>query len=143
MDCLESPFPETLSSYCKLFGLSLSEVKLPCNFCKFYLNEQDLAAFHLKQFKLLWKGPWCYACCRSCTRLSAAFELRTFYQCSCKCTAVEGLAKTNLVCIPMRCLLCLALLSYAEKLEHLNIEEDFVLVRSSWKGYCRNCIKKI
>ncbi|AWK28209.1 E6 protein [Human papillomavirus type 221] len=142
MDLFTSPFPETLSAYCQLLGLQLSDVRLPCNFCKFYLTEQDLAAFHLKQFKLIWKGPWCYACCRSCARLTAAYELRKFYQCTCNCNAVEGLAKTTLDCIPVRCLQCLALLSFAEKLEHLAIGQDFYLVRSTWKGYCRNCIKK-
>lgn len=142
MDVSSSPNPDTLAAYCEVFGLKLTDVRLPCNFCKFYLTEQDLAAFQLKNFNLLWKGPWCFACCRSCTRLSAAFELRTYYQCTCKCEALEGLAKASLKSIPVRCLCCLALLSFVEKLEHLAIGEDFYLVRSNWKGYCRNCIKK-
>ncbi|AGC93435.1 E6 [Human papillomavirus 180] len=142
MDQQDSPTPLTIADYCKAFGFSLDEVRIPCNFCRFYLTVQDIAAFDLKKFRLLWKGPFCSACCRSCMRITAAFEVRKHYQCSCSCFYLEDLLGKSLRLIPIRCLLCLALLDLAEKLEHLIVKEDFVLVRSNWRGYCRNCIRK-
>ncbi|ADH29805.1 transforming protein E6 [Human papillomavirus 121] len=142
MDLQQSPTPVTITEYCNTFGFSLKDIRLPCTFCRFYLTIQDLASFELKQFRLLWKGPFCYACCRSCMRLTAAFEVRKHYQCSCSCLFLEDLLGRPLQHIPMRCLLCLALLDYAEKLQHFCVREDFVLVRGNWRGYCRNCIRK-
>lgn len=143
MDLLKSPTPTTIADYCNVFGFTLQEVKIPCNFCRFYLTLQDLAAFDLKNFRLLWKGAFCSGCCRSCMRATAAYEVRKHYQCTCSSFYLEDLLGKSLKQIPIRCLLCLALLDYAEKLEHLFVREDFVLVRCNWRGYCRNCIRKV
>lgn len=143
MEAQSSPSPLTITEYCARFGFALADVRIPCNFCRSYLCVQDCAAFDLKQFRLLWKNAFCYACCRACMRLSAAYEVERFIQCICDCKYVTDLVKKPLKCIPMRCLLCLALLDFSEKLEHLFLNEPFTLVRGNWRGFCRNCIRKV
>lgn len=142
MDTFTSPTPVSITAYCSAFGFTFDQVRIPCKFCKSYLTVQDCAAFDLKKFKLLWKDGFCYGCCRSCMRLSAAFESSKFKQCVCSCYFVVDLVEKPLREIPMRCIECLAFLDYSEKLQHLHLNENFSLVRGNWRGYCRNCIRK-
>lgn len=138
----EDRFPITVADYCSEFDIPLKDLKLRCVFCKFYLTEQQLAAFCVKNLKLVWKNRYCFACCTPCLRLTAKFEAENYFQCMCKGEVLEVLTRIPLSSLSIRCLDCLTLLSFAEKIDCIIGGQNFYLVRGRWRSYCRNCIEK-
>ena len=112
------PVPLRLDDFCAKNGLSFFDVRLQCVFCEHWISTVDLAAFHCKSLSLVWKGHVCYACCCSCLRLSALYEMQRYYQCSLQGDYIEDLVRKPLTDIVIRCLLCLTKLDLLEKLEH-------------------------
>lgn len=133
------PLPLRLQDFCTKNGLSFFDVRLQCVFCEHWVSTVDLAAFHCKSLSLIWKANVCYACCSACLRLSALYESQRYYQCSVQSAFIEDIVRKPLNDIIIRCLYCLTKLDLLEKIEHKYSGEPFHLVRSFWRGYCRNC----
>lgn len=138
-----SPSPRTVQDYCHSFNLPLDSVRLPCLFCGNYCCTEDLLQCMLKNFCLVWKGPFCYAACTPCVYASAKHEYRNYFQCFVKGPAVEHLAQKSLFLLHVRCIHCLKELDDAEKAGHLAKHIDFALVRGNWRGFCRECLSAI
>ncbi|AXN57294.1 E6 [Macaca mulatta papillomavirus 4] len=139
---MDSPRPLTIPDYCSAFGFAISEVKIPCLFCNYYMSLQDVGNFDLKGLQLVWKTDYCYGVCTPCLRATAKYEEENYHQCSVGPLWVETLAEKSLLSLCIRCLLCLKLLDCAEKYQHIPLREPFHLVRGQWRGYCRWCIRK-
>lgn len=134
--------PKRLDEYCERFGLSFFDVKLPCLFCNFELDLQELAEFHLKTLSLIWKDNACFAACKRCIRLSARFERENYCRCSVPSDAIENVTGQKLCELTIRCYLCYKRLDQAEKIDCIAANEDFLLIRHHWRGVCRFCARK-
>lgn len=137
---MEPTLPTGLADYCKVNNISFFDLKLPCIFCNFLVELQELADFYCKKLSLVYRNKKCYACCRKCLRLSALFEKENYFQCTVPAAIVEDLVNQNLKDIAIRCMYCVKLLDYLEKLDIYYRGGVFYLVRSKWKGCCRNCM---
>lgn len=134
--------PRRLDVYCQQFGTSFFDVRLPCLFCKFELDLQELADFHQKALCLIWKGDKCYAACRRCLRLSALHERENCCRCSVPPDAIEHVTGKSLKDLVLRCYLCYKQLDYAEKIDCVAADVDILLIRHHWRALCRNCTQK-
>jgi hypothetical protein len=138
---MEPQFPTDLDSYCTYFKISFFDLKLNCIFCKFPLSIVDLASFHNKKLSVIWRDYTPYVCCSKCLRLTALYEKQNFFVCTAKSHLLTGLLGKELSEINIRCLHCYCFLDYIEKLRHLYNDLDFVLIRGTWRGICRNCVQ--
>lgn len=134
--------PLRLDDFCAVYSVSLFDVSLPCIFCKFVCDLQDLAAFHIRNLCLVWRSEQAFACCRKCINLSAKYEYDNYCVCIVNALSIEQLLGLSLKDIFIRCLCCYKLLDIAEKLDCCAGNEFFALVRGTWRGPCRNCIRK-
>lgn len=134
--------PTRLDEFCNQYGLTFFELKIPCTFCKFVLELQELADFYTKGLSLIWKGPECFAACRRCILLSAKYELDHFCRCRVRAENLPDLLGVCIRNLTIRCKVCYKKLDYAEKVDLLAADESYVLVRHYWRGICRNCRKK-
>lgn len=139
---MEQQRPRRLDRYCKEFGISFFDVKLPCLFCKFFLELQELADFHQKTLSLIWKNGQCYAACKRCIRLSALHERENFCRCSVPPDSIESVTGLSLKDLVVRCYFCYRQLDYAEKIDCVASDTDFLLIRHYWRAVCRNCVQK-
>ena len=139
---MESNTPYNIEDYCRVFHISFFNVRLQCLFCKFNVSTVDLAGFHCKNLRLVWRGSSCFACCEKCLRLLAKHEYEHYCICVCKGTTLEFLCKKDLFQIIVRCVECLKLLDLSEKISCERKGFPFCLVRTHWRNYCRSCIKK-
>lgn len=140
---MEHQQPRRLDDYCRVFQIDFFNLHLRCVFCNFYVNLQDLASFFLKQLSLIWKDNQCYACCTACVKHSARYEAQLYCRCVVNARNIESLLRIPLKDIVIRCLLCYSLLDYLEKIDNICQGEELYLVRSTWRGYCRACIRKV
>nr|AYA93538.1 MAG: E6 protein [Human papillomavirus] len=131
--------PRTLEEYCLQFDTTFFNLHISCIFCSRLLNYQDLASFSLKHLSLVLRDSQYYACCRNCCRVSARFEFENHYQCSVQSVNIETVAEKALNCLIVRCYNCLTLLDTAEKYDIVCSGGLFHLVRSQWRGLCREC----
>ena len=134
--------PVRLDDFCNYYCVSLFDLSLPCIFCKFICDLQDLASFHLKRLSIVWRSGKPYICCRKCVKLSALYEAENYCVCVVKASVLEGLLHKSLQSVAIRCLCCYQLLDLCEKLDCCARNENFSLVRGTWRGPCRNCISK-
>lgn len=139
---MERLLPYNLEDYCRVFAISFFEIRMPCLFCKFTVPTVDLASFHCKQLRLVWRDSTCFACCGKCIRLLAKHEFDHYCICVCKGTTLEHLCKKDLASVIVRCVECLCLLDFAEKLYCDRKGLPFYLVRTHWRNCCRNCLRK-
>lgn len=135
-------FPVRLDDLCSYYSVSLFDLSVPCIFCKFICDLQDLASFHLKKLSIVWRGGNPFACCRKCVQLSAKYEFDNYCVCVVNAVNLESLLHKSLKCINIRCVSCYQLLDLTEKLDCCAREDIFALVRGSWRGPCRNCYLK-
>lgn len=134
--------PARLDDFCTKYSVSIFSVSLPCIFCRFICDLQDIAAFHIKKLSIVWRGGKPYICCRKCANLSAKFEYEQYCVCIVKAISIECLLQKSLYDITVRCLCCYKLLDTAEKVDCCASDEYFALVRGSWRAPCRDCIRK-
>nr|AYA93771.1 MAG: E6 protein [Human papillomavirus] len=139
---MEHMLPYNLEEYCRVFEISFFNVHMKCLFCKFDVSTLDLAGFYCKQLRLVWRDAQCFACCLKCLRVLAKHEFENYCICVCKGSTLEFLTKKGLAFVIVRCIDCLTLLDYAEKLECDRRGLPFCLVRTHWRNLCRNCMKK-
>ncbi|ABR20502.1 E6 protein [Human papillomavirus 88] len=142
MQMEDSYLPKRLDDFCSIFNISLFDVHLPCIFCGYILDLQQLGSFYQKQLSLVWRSGACFACCVPCSRLSARYEAERFYRCSVKGIHFEDFLRKNLADVVCRCYECMSLLDLPEKLDCIFRGECFHLVRNTWRGTCRNCCRK-
>ncbi|AOY65114.1 E6 [Equus caballus papillomavirus 8] len=131
--------PRTLTDLSRQLGLGLTEINIQCIFCKFWLRRIDLSTFIRKSLNLAWRGGYPYACCRSCSKVIAERERNQYYETSAKGPRVERLHGRPIGEIAVRCILCLSLLSYFEKVDVIERGESFYRVRDRWRAKCREC----
>ena len=136
-------FPVKLDDYCSYYNINLFDLSLPCIFCGTYCDLQDLASFFMKGLNLVWRNVRAHACCTKCILLSAKHEYEKHCICVVHASSLELLTQRGLKDIPVRCVRCYKLLDTAEKFDCAAADEQFSLVRSSWRGPCRSCIRKI
>lgn len=134
--------PTTLEDFCKQFRTSFFHLKLKCIFCKFDLTLTELASFHEKGLRLVWRDRCCYACCWNCINVSARYELENYTACTVKSEYLEALLGAELNRIYVRCYKCYKRLDLAEKVDIKARDDSFLLVRGTWRGTCRECSKK-
>lgn len=134
--------PVRLDDFCRVYDLSLFNVSLPCIFCNFICDLQDLASFFMKQLSIVWRNGKPFVCCRKCALLSAKHEFERFCVCLTKAASLENLLQKPLRAIVIRCVYCYQLLDISEKLDCCASDESFALVRGTWRGPCRHCIRK-
>nr|AYA94392.1 MAG: E6 protein [Human papillomavirus] len=134
--------PVRLDDFCNFFSVSIFDLYLPCIFCKFICDLQDLAAFHVKKLSIVWRNGKAFVCCRKCVQLSAKYEFDNYSVCVVKACSLEGLLHKSLQSITIRCVSCYQLLDLTEKIDCCARQDDFALVRGSWRGPCRNCHTK-
>lgn len=139
---MEQLLPYNIEDYCRVFKISFFNVRMKCLFCKFDVSTLDLASFHCKRLRLVWRGNNCFACCEKCLRLLAKYEYENYCVCVCKGTTLEFLTKKDLATCIVRCIECLMLLDLAEKVNCDRRGLPFSLVRTHWRSYCRSCVKK-
>lgn len=117
---------------------SLEPLHIPCIFCNAALSPQDIFDFNTKQLKLLNRNGQTFACCARCLRLSVQYESQ-YYTCSVVAGNLSDLLGAPLCKITVRCEFCMGLLTEREKLEAVDAELYFHLVRGWWRGPCRQC----
>ncbi|ATQ38352.1 E6 [Gammapapillomavirus 12] len=139
---MEPQYPNNIEDYCNQFNISFFKLGLKCVFCKHKLDCVQLASFHHKKLSLLWRDGECFACCTSCLRLSANYEVERFYRCSFNANVIEDAFCAPLTELMIRCIHCYNLLDYIEKREHQMRDEPFHLVRQHLRGSCRHCVQK-
>lgn len=135
-------YPVRLDDFCNRYSVSIFNLCLPCIFCKFNCNLQDLASFHLKRLSIVWRAGKPFICCSKCALLSAKYEFENYCTCVVKASLIEDLLHKSLHCITIRCVACYQLLDFSEKLDCCARDQEFCLVRGSWRGPCRNCTAK-
>lgn len=131
--------PTRLDEYCKTYGITFFDLQIPCLFCRFKLQLQDLADFYCKDLSLVWRDSVCFACCCKCLRLCAKFEKENYSRCVVKGCNLEGLVQKPLTEILVRCLFCFRKLDYSEKIDCCIKELPFCLIRHHWRNICRFC----
>lgn len=139
---MEPYFPTHLDDYCKHFNVSFFDLSLQCIFCGFILDAQQLANFYQKSLSLVWRDGICFACCRQCCRVSARHEFERYCRCSVSASIITDILHKPLSEIIIRCYGCLTLLDLVEKIDAIHRGDNFHLVRSAWKGLCRECSPK-
>lgn len=139
---MENLFPTSLDEYCTRFNIALSDLRLRCVFCNYYLSPQQLFSFYQKHLCLIWKNFNCFACCLPCIRLAARFEQENYTQCAVDCGSLETFLGVSINIVKIRCLFCLRLLTVLEKRDCISKKEQFYLVRGRWRGCCRECLFK-
>lgn len=133
--------PTTVDAYCKTFQIAFENLSFPCLFCKRILTAVQINDFVFKQLSLVWKEKNCFACCSYCLKVTARYELENYFCCYVTGFYIEDLLGTPLWLLVVRCLKCLAKLTYIEKLRCVFAKENFYLVRGHWRSYCRDCLK--
>nr|AYA94113.1 MAG: E6 protein [Human papillomavirus] len=136
---MEERFPVKLDDFCSYFNISIFDLHLPCIFCGFYTDLQDLAAFHLRQLCIIWRSKKPFVCCRKCITASAKYEYDKYCLCTVSAVNLEGLLQKPLKDIAVRCLQCYKLCDLAEKFDCIVRQQEFCLVRGSWRALCRDC----
>ena len=139
---MESNLPRSLEQYCQYYNCSFFAVHLPCIFCSHILTAEDLAAFACKNLSLVFRNAQCLACCIKCCRMSARYEIENYYQCSVRSVNIESVSQCRLHALIVRCYECLKSLDIAEKYDLVCKDEWFHVVRSQWRGLCRDCYPK-
>ncbi|QYI89575.1 E6 early protein [Bos taurus papillomavirus 40] len=130
-------YPSSISDYALAFDILFDSVVVFCKFCSNPLNYFDLCNFDAKNFRLIWRDLKVYGVCCTCARTSAAFEANSFYSCS--YLAKELLRDSVLSETIIRCLCCLGLLSYSEKLGLVANHSLVHRVRNGWRAVCKFC----
>lgn len=139
---MDSQLPRRLDRLCESLGISFFDLKLPCAFCDFHLTLQELAEFYEKSLSVLYRNGMPYGACRGCLKLSAKHEYEQFCRCVVLAEILPDLVNQPLSTICMRCLCCYRLLDPAEKIDLYAGNENVYLVRTLWRGRCRECRKK-
>ncbi|QIA98986.1 early protein 6 [Callithrix penicillata papillomavirus type 1] len=138
---MANPAPRNLIEYLDRFEETLHTVRLPCIFCKNICTAHDLTDFVRKNLQLVWRGTGsAFAACSSCLKVTAAYEYRVYYQGCIPGDYIEDISGRPISSLCIRCVRCLAELDLAEKLGALVFDLPFLVVRSQWRSYCRNCI---
>lgn len=133
-------FPVKLDDFCSVFNISVFDLHLPCIFCGFATDLQDVAAFHLRRLCIIWRKKIPYICCRKCTIASAKYEYDHYCLCAVDAVNLEGLLQKPLKEIAIRCIKCYKLCDLAEKVDCIVRQAKFHLVRGSWRATCRDCV---
>lgn len=133
--------PLCIDEYCNYYQISKETLTLPCIFCKNLVDAFQLSVFQQRQLSLIWRGNTCFAACVRCISSVATLERNKFCQCTVKGEYIEHFTRTPLQNLIVRCLYCMRLLSSEEKIEIIACGGQFMLVRGSWKGTCRQCLQ--
>lgn len=129
----------TLLDYCTVNNVTLDCLCIPCVFCNNNLSFQDKCSFVVKNLRIVFRANIAFACCGSCLKNVAYYELCKYYRCSADGSNLDVLSGKCLKELVVRCLSCMKELEYIEKLEHSAKGELFHLVRHFWRGVCRHC----
>lgn len=139
---MENPFPTGLQEYCTYFKVDFFDLQLRCIFCKSFVDSIDLAKFHVKCLRLVWRNNTAHACCTKCLLHSAKYECERHFQCVVKVADLHALINRDLPNVYMRCLYCLKLLDLQEKCDLIARRKPACLIRGYWRAPCRECIDK-
>lgn len=136
---MESQCYSNVYGLCMLHGCTLETLSIPCLFCKRTLSHQDIIAFIVKCLRVVYRDNSFYAACSDCLRVSAAYELKQYCQCSATSDFVKLMCNGDPAKLNVRCLLCMKRLDCIEKLDAFESEVEFFLIRSIWRAKCRLC----
>ena len=139
---MENLFPTGLQEYCSYFKIDFFELRLRCIFCKTYVDLIDLAKFHIKNLRLVYRDNVPHACCSKCLFHSARYEAEQHFQCCVRVADLHLLLNTDLPNVYMRCYYCLKLLDLQEKIDLIARLKKACLIRGYWRAPCRNCIDR-
>ncbi|QIA98993.1 early protein 6 [Callithrix penicillata papillomavirus type 2] len=138
---MANPAPRSLTDYLQRFEETLHTVQLPCIFCKQICTTHDLTEFVRKNLQIVWRGTRrAFAVCTSCLRATAKYEYSVYYQGSISGDYIEDITGRPIASLVVRCVRCLTELDLSEKLGALFFGLPFMIVRSQWRCYCRDCI---
>lgn len=136
---MASQYPLRLREYCDYYGISFFDLTIRCIFCKCTLTVVDLAKFHAKVLSLAYRDDEPFAACTRCLRVTAYFERERYLLCTSKCSILDAVVGCSLDKLTVRCLVCLALLTEAEKAECAARDSEAHLIRGYWRTVCNNC----
>lgn len=128
-----------LDDFCREKNLSFFELKLQCIFCRHYCSLTDLAEFHEKVLSIVYRDGLPYAACNNCLCFTAKAERERYFQCSCRFSILDAVVGVPVETITVRCLLCLALLNFEDKIRCTASNEEAYLVRGHWRATCNKC----
>ncbi|QUP08142.1 E6 [Martes foina papillomavirus 1] len=133
--------PSSVAELCRRACIAVEDVNILCIFCGGLLTVSELCAYDLKGLQLIWRGGSPRGCCGACCRASAAVERRQYMQGWVTGRNLHTILKSDLVTTTVRCVICLKLLSTAEKVAVVLAEQIFELIRGRWRARCRLCTK--
>lgn len=133
-------YPSSIRDYALAFDVCFDSVVVFCKFCFNPLNYFDLSNFDAKGLRLIWSDLKVYGVCCTCLKTSAAFEINEFYSYS--LLAKELLREGVLNGLIIRCLCCLSVLSFIEKLRLASEGALIHRIRKGWRGLCKYCSVK-
>ncbi|AKE50902.1 E6 [Trichechus manatus latirostris papillomavirus 4] len=131
--------PTTLHDLQDYYGLNYWSIEIPCLICKQITTCRDRIHFERGRFKLKWKCGLPYAICLSCLRFYATYERLYQYRYSQPVNDVLQDTGLNLFDLSVRCGLCLALLTFEEKLFLSRTGSWLQLCKDKWRGRCSEC----
>lgn len=135
------PFPTRLDIYCRTFGVSLFDLRLPCVICKNIVSVSEAAEFYEKSLSVLWKNNHPHLACRACLCALANFEKQHFYSGVISARDLAQQLGTPLLGVIVRCNSCLHLLSASEKADILASNQPIDKVRDFYRAACKKCSK--
>ncbi|ABU86868.1 transforming protein [Canis familiaris papillomavirus 4] len=131
--------PWSVAGLCAQTGTSFENIRLPCVFCKQWMDRDDCAAFDFKILQLSWKGGRPHGCCTACARSIAQRETARFTSEVITHKDFVDRVGFGLWFIPVRCPICLSLVSAIQKLAAITRKQKFVKVRGRWRTLCTLC----
>ncbi|ATQ38226.1 E6 [Gammapapillomavirus 7] len=131
--------PGSIYSLCDSYGCTLENLNICCLFCRSPLSYNDILSFSVKQLRVVIRDNTFFAACCTCLQLSAAYEQRTYCQCTATAEFVKFMCGGDYCNLNVRCIKCIKRLDLPEVLECLESELPFYLVRCIWRSECRLC----
>nr|WJJ59313.1 MAG: E6 protein [Leptonychotes weddellii papillomavirus 10] len=131
--------PTSVGALCEQRGLDVHRLRLPCVFCKCFMHFSEVEAFDRKGLQLSWKDGVPHGCCARCARVTSGYERRFFSQGALTGQGFLHVYKDKFTRIPVRCYLCLGLLSTADLVDAIQEGQHLELVRGRWRARCPSC----
>ncbi|UZP65142.1 E6 [Canine papillomavirus type 24] len=131
--------PWSIAGLCAYTGTPIEEIRLPCVFCRRILGREDCLAFDVKVLQLSWKGNSPHACCTPCSRSISQRETAGFTSEIISADEFRRRIGFGIWYIPVRCPLCLSLVSARQKIAAIAKGQKFIQVRGRWRTICTFC----
>ncbi|AJP70541.1 E6 [Canis familiaris papillomavirus 16] len=131
--------PWSVAGLCSQWGATLNDIPLPCVFCGELIDFDDKVAFDFKGLQITWKNRKPHACCTRCARVVCRAEVSEFTEEEVSAWNFYNRVGAGIIYVPVRCTVCLAVVTNTQKLAALQNRQNFKKVRGRWRTECSNC----